>query len=109
MIQGETGGRYFQLYHSGPACGAANGHQWESAQEAQVQSWLMVCCMASKIMNLDWEITHYCEMGFAVNMVAAKLLTDGISSLYPNTQPNLDPEDWFVVHPLMPEDEEYTV
>ena len=60
-------------------------------------------------MNLDWEITHYCEMGFAVNMVAAKLLTNGISSLYPNTQPNIDPEDWFVVHPLKPEDEEYTI
>jgi hypothetical protein len=41
-------------------------------------------------------------MGFAMSMVATKLLTDGIPSSYPGTNPDLDPEDRFTVFPSQP-------
>ena len=37
-------------------------------------------------------------MDYSISVVAIKLLTDGISSLYPGTNLELDPEDQFYVH-----------
>ena len=50
-----------------------------------------------QFLNLQQKPTHHHVMGDAISQVATKLLTDGISSLYPCTNPTLDPEKRFRV------------
>jgi Zinc knuckle len=49
--------------------------------------------------NLPGELAYDFPIGLAVSIVATKLLTDGIPSAYPSTNPDLDPEDRFIVFP----------
>ena len=60
-------------------------------------------------LSLVQEPTHSHEMGHAVDLVAAKLLTDGILSHYPGVNPDCDPEDHFVLHPLRKGQSDYTI
>ena len=47
----------------------------------------------------EFQFTYLFDMGNAVSVVAAKLLTDGIASVYPGTNPELTPGDRFEVYP----------
>jgi hypothetical protein len=60
-------------------------------------------------LNLDMKPSHRGAMGYAVSWVATKLLMDGISSSYPCTRPELNPRSRFVVYPLRPGRDEYTI
>ena len=59
--------------------------QWFAHQQAQA-------------LNICGKITHSGAMDYAISIIATKLLTDGITSLYPCTNPGLEPEDRFYVH-----------
>lgn len=51
--------------------------------------------------ELNGQVTHHAIMGDNIGVVVAtKVLTDGIPSYYPCTEPTLDPEDRFYVHPV---------
>ena len=50
------------------------------------------------------ETIHYCCIGDAISIVAVKLLSDGISSSYPCTNPRLDPSRRFYLWPPRTED-----
>ena len=49
----------------------------------------------SRELGLTDRITHRRPIGDAISIVATKLLTDGISSSYPCTNPRSNPEFWF--------------
>ena len=55
-------------------------------------------------LGLTDEITQHCCIGDAISIVAAKLLTDGISSSYPCTDPCLDPKKRFYLRRTSSED-----
>ena len=52
----------------------------------------------AQALNICAEITHSGAMDYAISLVATKLLTNGITSSYPCTKLDLDPEDQFYVH-----------
>ena len=49
-------------------------------------------------LNICGKITHSGAMDYAISIIATKLLTDGITLLYPCTNPVLEPKDRFYVH-----------
>lgn len=53
----------------------------------------------AQALGLTEETTHYCCIGDALSIVAAKLLTDGISSSYPCADSRLDPNERFYLWP----------
>lgn len=63
----------------------------------------------SQALNLDPPVAHQCVMGYAISLVAAKLLTDGISSSYPCAKFNFDPDHRFRVYPSSTRKDEYAI
>ena len=71
-----------------------------------VSKWYAKC---SQALNLDEKLTHHYDMGFSISLVAVKLLTNGIPSLYPCANPGLDPKDRFTVYPPKFHGDEYII
>ena len=63
----------------------------------------------SKAHGFELGNNHHFPMGYAVNMVASKLLVDGISTSYPCTNPYLNPEDRFAIYPRQLNDDVYRI
>jgi hypothetical protein len=75
-----------------------------------ISKWYATRRMRALNLAMDSKPADHCyAMGHTVNLVAAKLLTDGIFSSYPCTNPELDPRDRFVIYPLKPGRDEYTI
>ena len=53
----------------------------------------------AQALNLSPVLTHHSEMGYPISLIASKLLTDGISSSYPGSNVDLDPDNRFEVYP----------
>ena len=62
-----------------------------------------------RALDLPMRANHTYKMGHAINLVAAKLLTNGIASSYPCTTLDFDPEDRFAIYPLKRGRNEYTI
>ena len=61
----------------------------------------------ARALTLDKKVVHHCTMGLAIDIVAHKLLTDGIRTYYPCTRPDLDPKLRFSVQQPCSDKEEY--
>lgn len=62
-----------------------------------------------KALGLGMKNSHQGTMGYTVHLVTIKLLTDGIASHYPCTNPELDPGKRFRLFPLRPGQTKYTL
>ena len=77
------------------------------SQSVAVPKWMMenphfnvgrwYAIRRARELGLDRSIPHHGVMGNAVNIVATKLLTDGIRSYFPNTNHDLDPAQRFKI------------